>query len=237
MNSAPVTVTDVSWVASLLQAGDASYPTGSYAHSFGLEGLVAAGVVRDPASLQEWISLAVLPALAHVELPLAGHAHRALAAADWPAVAEISELASAVRAPRELREAAEAIGRQRVEFLARLRPRSLAVEHLARGRAGRWPFPSAVAAALEAVVFGAPRTALGAAVGYATLAAVVTAAVKLLRIGQNAAQGLLTGALAELPGLLATAEGLALADIGWANPWLDIASARHESAESRLFIS
>ena len=26
-------------------------------------------------------------------------------------------------------------------------------------------------------------------------------------------------------------------DIGWFNPWLDIAAARHETAESRMFIS
>ena len=37
------------WIVGLLQAGDSFYPTGSYAHSFGLEGLVQEGVVQGPA--------------------------------------------------------------------------------------------------------------------------------------------------------------------------------------------
>ena len=61
--------------------------------------------------------------------------------------------------------------------------------------------------------------------------------MKLLRLGQNAAQGLLTGALRELPKIIATARQLPTSELGWFNPWLDIASARHESADHRLFIS
>ena len=47
MNSDPATNTEAAWIVGLLQAGDSFYPTGSYAHSFGLEGLVQEGVVHD----------------------------------------------------------------------------------------------------------------------------------------------------------------------------------------------
>ena len=61
--------------------------------------------------------------------------------------------------------------------------------------------------------------------------------MKLLRIGQIGCRTLLTEMLALAPQTIAAAEKVALAEIGWFNPWLDIAAARHETAQARLFIS
>ncbi len=237
MTSAPVTNTDTAWLLGLLQAGDSYYPTGSYAHSFGLEGLVQAGVVRDRATLREFVFLSALPALRHVELPLAAHAWRALAKGDWPRVGELCVLSSALRTAREARLASENIGRQRAELLALLHAAPLAREFLARAAQDDWPHSAAVAAALEGRVHGAPLRAVLAGVAYAALAALLAAAMKLLRLGQNGAQSLLAEALAATPALLAAAESAPGDDIGWFNPWLDIAAARHESADARMFIS
>ena len=89
----------------------------------------------------------------------------------------------------------------------------------------------------EGRVLGAPLTAVLSGVIYANLASLLSAAMKLLRLGQNAAQSLLTEALSSAPGLVAAAEVTTRDEIGWFNPWLDIASARHESADARMFIS
>ncbi|HWA85043.1 MAG TPA: urease accessory UreF family protein [Opitutus sp.] len=225
------------WLLGLLQAGDSFYPTGSYAHSFGLEGLVQEGVVRDRATLREFVFRSVLPALRQVELPIAVHAWEALGAGDWDRLREICVLASALKAPREARLASENIGRQRVELVAALRGSSLAREFLARADAAKWPCAAAVAAAVEGRVTGAPRAAMLAGLAYATLAAVLAAAMKLLRLGQNACQALLTEALGTVPAMIATAERCPPDEIGWFNPWLDIAAARHETADARMFIS
>ncbi len=40
-----------------------------------------------------------------------------------------------------------------------------------------------------------------------------------------------------LAALITAAAQTAFEDIGWFNPWLDIAAARHETADSRMFIS
>ena len=228
-----------SWLVGLLQAGDSFYPTGGYAHSFGLEGLVELGVVRDRATLAAFFRLSVLPALRQAELPLAAQAHAALdpAAPDWPRVAELCVLAHALKSPRELRTATENIGRQRAELAARLHGHALAADYLARAAAGGWPFSAAVSAALEGRVLGAPREAVLAGIVYSTLAATLAAAMKLLRIGQNAGQSLLTETLAETPVLIAASLAVPPDEIGWFNPWLDIASARHETADARMFIS
>ena len=225
------------WLLGLLQAGDSFYPTGSYAHSFGLEGMVQEGVVRDLATLREFIFRSALPALRQAELPLAAHAWEALGTGDWAAVGELCLLSAALKAPRELRSAAESIGRQRAELAARLHDAPLAREYLERATAGAWPFSAPIAAALEGRVFAAPRLAVLAGVFYSTVSSLLSAAMKILRVGQNANQALLTEAMAAAPAIIAAALQVPREAIGWFNPWLDIASARHEIANARLFIS
>jgi urease accessory protein len=237
MNSARAISTEAAWLVGLLQAGDSFYPTGSYAHSFGLEGLVQAGVVRGRETLGQFLKLCALPSLQHVELPLTAHAWRAFANEDWIAIGELCQLSSALKAPREVRAASEAIGRQRAELTAALHGSPLAAEYLRRLQAGGWPHAAAVSAALESCVLGAPLPAALAAVSYATLSGLIAAAMKVLRLGQNAAQGLLTESLSHASALIPAALATPRHEIGWFNPWLDIAAARHESADSRMFIS
>ncbi len=225
------------WICGLLQAGDSFYPTGSYAHSFGLEGLAQEGVVHDRATLRTFLLLSVLPALRHVDLPLAAHAWRALEQPDWNRVGEICRLSSALKTAREARAAAENIGRQRAELLAGLRLDSRAQEYLRHAAKENWPFSPSVSAALEGRGLGAPLEAVLAAVAYAALASLLSAAMKLLRLGQNGSQSLLTEALGAVPAMITAAQVVPFEDIGWFNPWLDIAAARHETADGRLFIS
>ena len=225
------------WLCGLLQSADSFYPTGGYAHSFGLEGLVHAGVVRDRATLHAFVFGSALPALEHAELPIVAHAWRAVGESDWTAIGELSALSCASKSAREIRTASENIGRQRAELMAALHPSSIAADFVRHATAERWPFSSAVSAALEARVLGAPLEAAMAGYAYAALAGLIAAAMKLLRLGQNGAQSLLTEALAEIPRISAAALTTAIEEIGWFNPWLDIAAARHEAADARMFMS
>lgn len=225
------------WLCGLLQAGDSFYPTGSYAHSFGLEGLVQADVVRDRVTLRDFLFHSVLPALRQSELPLAIHAWKALEREDWSRVGEISQLSAALKTAREARLASENIGRQRAELVAKLRDSSIARTYLELAAQEGWPFSSAISAALEGRALGAPRVAVLSGITYSTVAGVLSAAMKLLRLGQNASQSLLTEALVEAPAVIAAAELVPFGEIGWFNPWLDIAAARHETADARMFIS
>ena len=228
---------NTAWLVGLLQAGDSFYPTGSYAHSFGLESLVHEGVVHDRATLRKFLLQSALPALRHAELPIAAHAWRAFARPDWEKIGELCVLSAALKTAREARAASENIGRQRAELTATLHAAPLAQEYVRRCAEDAWPHASAVSAALEGHVLGAPISAVLAGLTYASIASLLSAAMKLLRIGQNGAQSLLTEALATAPAMIASAETTALEDIGWFNPWLDIAAARHESADARMFIS
>ncbi len=225
------------WVAGLLQQSDSFYPTGAYAHSFGLEGLVQQGSVRDPAGLRTFLLDHALPLLARTDLPIAAGTWSAAGdPADWPALGRWCVLGAAVRGAREPLEAAEAMGRQRLELCARLRG-GLAAEFNRRAEAGGWPRPASAAAAIEGRTIGAPAEAVLTGIIYSAVVGLAAAAMKLLRIGQKAAQALIAEALAEAPALVASALRIDPADIGGFHPWWDIAAARHESADGRLFIS
>lgn len=254
------------WLPGLLQLTDSFFPTGAYAHSLGLEGLVHEGTVTNAATLRAFLLEAFLPALTKTDLPIAALAWTALAAKidpadrsdpadqtdppqkpaaptsqpsspDWHAVGEICHRCAALKPSREPREASENIGRQRLEMLCRLHPGSLAEAFAKEAAARHWPVTAPIAAALEARVLGAPQAAVMAAVLYSATAGVLAAAMKLVRIGQNTAQSLLSEALTQAPAMLQSAATMSLSETGSFNPWLDIAAARHEVADGRLFIS
>ena len=72
---------------------------------------------------------------------------------------------------------------------------------------------------------------------YHALAVLANAIVKLVQIGQTRCQRILTDQLAQGESLIECALSVAEEEIGWFAPFVDIASARHETAYSRLFIS
>lgn len=225
------------WVAKLLQSSDTLYPTGSYAHSFGLEGLAETGVVRDKGTLRLFLLEQALPQLSRTDLPLAARAWEAAGTPpDWAVLKQLCQLGAAVRGTREQREASEAVGRQRCDLAGRLQG-GVAAAFLEKARSEGWPTPACVAVGVEGRGLGAPREAVLAALVYSSTTAYVSAAIKLLRLGQNACQELISEALSRTPALVSAALRLKTEDIGAFNPWLDIASARHERADFRLFIS
>jgi urease accessory protein len=221
----------------LLHTADSIYPTGTYAHSFGLEGLVQLGVIANPATFEEYLQKSAVPALAHVELPLVRLAHDAAAARDAGAIRDLAELSGALKGARELREASARVGGQRLALAADLIGHPFLKDLRAQANAGAWVPHANVVFGLETAAGGATREDAAAAYAYVSLAGAVAAAMKLIRLGQNAAQRILRRALDRAPAAVAASAAVDRADIGWFTPLLDIAGARHETGVVRIFIS
>lgn len=221
----------------LLQFSDSAYPTGAYAHAFGLEGLVEAGLIHDADSAENYLRRHGLPALSRTELPYVRLAHEAASAQDLDRIVALDAESHAMRGARELREAASRIGAQRVALAAEFFPSPWTRALLEALETGRWRGHLPVAFGALCAATGASVSDALAAHTYQQIAGAVAALMKLLRLGQRAAQGITTRLLAASVPWQEEALRLAPEEIGWFTPGLDIASARHETAYTRLFIS
>jgi urease accessory protein len=213
----------------LLQANDSAYPSGAYAHSFGLEELVEAGIVRDAASLETFLERQIIPALLEFEIPFLVRAHSAAAAGDAALLCELDSELDAWRIPAEIRDASRRIGSQRLELLAALDPTPLVTAFRAASPRGH----HLIVTALELAAIPAAQAAR--AFAFQSIAGLTAASLKLIRIGNTACQQILRRLLAQIGPQIDSA--LTRQPCGWFNPLLEISSLRHARAHARLFIS
>jgi urease accessory protein len=223
------------WLARLLQVNDSAFPTGGYAHSYGFEQIVQLGLVHDPESMQRHIENHLWPMLVHFELPVVRFAQNAALAADETALIELDAIVDATKTVRELRDASRATGRRRLHALLETGA-SPVLDSLARA------IDEDRAQGHHAVVFGAglcaiPQRALLTSWASQSLSAICLAAPKLLRIGQDSAQHVLTASLAAMENNVTRSREISRDDLGWFDPLADLASMQHEIAHERLFIS
>jgi urease accessory protein len=220
------------WLSRMLQTSDPLFPTGAYAHSFGLEEMVRLDGIAGEAPLLEFLKRQVVPALQALELPLLREAHAAAAKGDVATLLELNAELDAWKLAKEWRESSLQIGSRRLLMLRTVLAQG-GLQAFAEGCGGR---------AHHLVVCGvqgwdAPCDAVLTGYYYQTLAGYCSAALKLIRIGQEGCQRVLATLLADTGAVVEAAMKVARSQAGWFNPMLEIAAMRHERAFERLFIS
>ncbi|MEO8615508.1 MAG: urease accessory UreF family protein [Luteolibacter sp.] len=213
----------------LLQATDTAYPSGAYAHSFGLEELVESGVVRTARDLEDFLEKQILPALLTFEIPFFACAHAAVVSGDAGKLLELDEELDAWRIPAELRDASRRIGSQRLNLLVQLDPSPMVLRHRELSPRSH----HLIVTALE--LSGLPLAQAARAFAFQSIAGLTAASMKLMRIGQTSCQLIARRTLTKLGEKID--DSLSQPVDGWFNPLLEIASLRHARAHARLFIS
>lgn len=226
--AAPIATTDVALLR-LLQLSSAALPIGGFAFSQGLEYAVEAGWVRDGDGVYDWLSLQAAETLAQVDLPLLLRLHDGFERGDTAAIRRWNSLALACRETAELRLADTAMG----EALLRLL-RGQAAD-LSDVPAGEVSYLTAFAAAAWHWRIEPAVALLGWL--WSWLENQVTAATKLVPLGQSQAQTLLGRLQTVLPPAVTAASNVGDDEIGSGLPGLALASALHESQYTRLFRS
>ena len=213
----------------LLQSNDTGYPSGGYAHSYGLEELVRVGVVHDPESLERFLKKQILSALLRFELPFFAKAHSAAVDENLTALREIDSELDAWRIAPELRDASRRVGSQRLSLLCELDRSTFITEF-------RKSTPRAhhlVVTAME--LRSVPVTDAACAFAFQSIVSATAASMKLMRIGQISCQSILHRVLTELGPQID--HSLTKEIDGFFNPLLEIASLKHAFSHERLFIS
>ncbi len=219
------------WLPWLLQVNDSAFPSGAYAHSLGLEELVQAEVIPGPEELEVFLRNQVVPSLLFFEIPLLARAHRLAGAGDLSGLRALDGELEAWKLAAELRSASRQLGSRRLALIRQLDATPLSGAYAAMEA----PCHHLAVCGLE--LRGLPVEAAACAYAQQTVAGYATAAMKLMRLGQEKCQGMIRRTVLVLtPGLEAACARPA-EEAGWFNPLLEIASMRHARARERLFIS
>jgi urease accessory protein len=226
---------------SLLQLSDSAFPSGRYTLSYGLETLVQSGQLPVPAESLTLIALlgdSVRLAAAPSDGAALACAHRAASAdgdVDLEAIALVDARLTAVKLPREAREASSRTGR------AVLATASVAIggtalhDYAELVRAGRTPGNHAVVVGLLHAQLGVPRLAAVAAELYAFSSSWVAAAVRLGLVDHRGAQALLHRSRHLIADAALQVVDRDVNQILSCTPTLDVIAMRHEQAALRLF--
>lgn len=227
----------------LLQLVDSFFPTGAFAHSFGLETYVQNGLVTDQPSCEELLRNALLEGIRNTDaiaLALAyksAQTHENAPDASIGRIADLDMRLTALKLPRESRNGSVHIGKQFLRNARQLVPHAALDAYEKRIRAKDCAGHHAIAYGLVAAAASIelPIALLGFLHAY--VVGQVSAAVRLIPLG--ATEGQLTIHLLH-PHLLEIVEFAQYAnldDLAAFTPGLDIRSMQHERLYSRLFIS
>jgi urease accessory protein len=213
------------------------FPVGGYTYSHGLEYAVEAGLVADGPSLAEWTSEILCRGAGIIDAGIIRAAWHAARDSDHGALLAIAERAAAWRATAETALESEAQGAAFLAAIAAGWPdarRDAAMAQLAA--AGIAP-AYAVAVALAGAFADVPADPLVRAYLQAFAAALVSAGVRLIPLGQSEGVRILAALEDAVARTALLATGTDLDDLGtsaWMTEW---ASMRHERQYTRLFRS
>jgi len=222
---------------SLLQFGDGAFPTGGYAHSFGLESYCEAGLVRDSEGVRRFLVTQLEGASGPCDASAAVCALRAMRADDLGECRRLDEVLDVMKTAREFREGSRQMGRQTLRVAAALTGDARLAAYLEQVTTGRAPGHHAVAFGMAGGSLEWTGLEAATVFLYSTAALLVAAALRLLPMGQLEGQRVLWG-LHPLVGRLAReAAGRHASDLWSFTPGIDIQGIRHERLEARLFRS
>jgi urease accessory protein len=225
-----------------LQLNDSAFPTGRYTLSYGLETFAQSGQPADvgPSTLlcllRDCIQFGVAPS----DGAALGCAHGALrpdGTVDLEAVTCIDERLSAVKLPREARDASTRTGRALLASATAAFGAAELGEYAARVGDRLSPGNHAVVLGLLSAVLGVPRLEAVTGELYAFSASWVAAALRLALIEHRTAVRLLHAVHPLIVDAALDAVHRDVAEISSCTPLLDVMAMRHEQAEVRLFTS
>ncbi len=207
-----------------------AYPVGAYAFSHGLESAVEAGLAVDAGSVLDWIGTVMTSGN--------GSADLIFLAAAWEAepdqLAEINEFALAFQGTAELRLESTAQGQAFFRVTADAWP-CAAIDALRQISPETIVYPVAVGAVARS--HGIDRRDTLEAYAHAFAANLVSAAVRLIPLGQTDGQRITAALMPVCQAAVEQAERTPLDEVSTATPMVDVLSMQHEHQYTRLFRS
>lgn len=216
----------------LLHLCDSLFPIGSFAHSDGLETATASGVIQQPADLGSWMETVVDVTLAQCDGPAVRQAWSAFREGDLAGLQRLDAELYAMRPAAAAREAGRAMGSRLLKTWLSIRPHSPISSVIGE----RTSFVLPVAFGIVCAASGISEREAVEAFMYTRLAAVVSAAMRLMPLGQHDGHALLARFLVRVPDATTRVLQARRAPQSFA-PAMDVAAMSQQYTYSRLFRS
>jgi urease accessory protein len=201
-----------------------AFPTGAFAYSHGLEWAVESSDITNETNLAAWLADIIAHGSGRTDTILLRHAHRS--ASHPTALTNIANLAYATASGRERQ--AESLDQGKAFMLA-------ATPWGIPESPQRIPYPVAVGAVAGAHQI--PEDATAAAFLQALTTNLISAAVRLVPLGQTAGLRVLAALEPIILAVAAETKAATLEDLGGCTFRSDLAAMRHETQYTRLFRS
>jgi urease accessory protein len=235
--------TSLGSLLSLLQLSDSAFPSGRYTLSYGLESLVQGGhltVPSDRVTLLAVLGDSVRFGAAPSDGAALACAHRAAGAdgaVDLELVSQVDARLTAVKLPREAREASTRTGRAVLATATATMGEAALHDYAERVKQRHSAGNYAVVIGVLSALMGVP--CLEAVVGelYAFASSWGAAAIRLGLIDHRGAQAMLHQARPVIASAAREVIDRDVRQISSCTPLLDVMAMRHEQAELRLFAS
>ena len=219
-------------ILSLFQLTDSFFPTGSFAHSFGLETYIQKGTITDQEHLESFLQAILHFGIQHGDAAAVTIAHRSNTIDQ---VIQLDQHLSAIKQPAEMRKGSVQIGKQFLQNANKIMENNLARDYHDAIQSGTCSGHHSVAYGLITAEIELHLALLGYLHSY--LVNQVSAAVRLIPLGATDGQKTIRSLQPNLLKIVELVKHAEIGDLGGFTPALDIQSMQHEQLFHRLFIS
>jgi len=220
----------------LLQFGDSLLPVGSFSFSNALEPAVQEGVVRDAATLTEFVRTSTRRAATSDGVALV-HSFRAARANDLDQITHADHAVLNRKLGEEMRTMTVRMGRKLAEVAEATVQAPVLGRWLAQVREGLTPGTYPVCLGVLMAELGSPEEDAFAIHQYGVAMTTLGAALRLMRLDHRKAQAILYAVNGQVESDYADIRGAALSDMASFAPMADILSAIHVKSNVRMFMS
>ena len=227
---------DMIKVMRLLQFTDSQFPVGTFSFSNGLETASFEKIVKDAATLEEFVRSQSHQA-AFSDGVACLHAYRAFKEGDLEKCKEIDKYLFAFKMNDEARQMGTRMGKKLVELGVKLYNNDFIKNWLQEITMGETPGMYPVAQGVMFALAGVSEEDLFCSHQYGVINMVLGAALRCVKVSHYDTQLILEKLSDTIPSLYEQAKDMELKDMNAFYPMLDILASLHEKGNMRMFMN